>query len=249
MNHLSRRLVRLALGLLLFGVSAGLLIEAGLGTGPWDVFHQGVSGHTGLSVGVVVNITGLLVLALWLPLRERPGFGTFANALLVGLGIDATLALTPTPAGPAVQLPLMLAAVVLNGLATGLYLSARLGAGPRDGLMTGLARVTGRSLRLARTGVEVAVLLLGVVLGGTVGVGTVVYAVAIGPLAQFFLRVLAAPEAVADAGPGPGRDATSDTSADAVPRMDFEDRPRRGILRPWSRRMDRDHEPSSVDAG
>lgn len=241
MHRLSRRLVQLYVGLLLYGASAGLLLRAGLGLDPWDVFHQGVSEHVGLSIGLVVNVTGALVLLLWWPMRERPGLGTISNVLLVGTAIDATLALVPPVTALAAQIPLMLGAVALNGLATGLYISARFGAGPRDGLMTGLSRVSGRSIRLVRTGIEVVVLLAGVALGGTAGVGTVVYAVAIGPLAQFFLRVLATPEAP----PGPG----ADTPPDVRPGMDFEERGRRGILRPWSRRMDRDHEPSSVDAG
>ncbi|WP_228077644.1 YczE/YyaS/YitT family protein [Streptomyces profundus] len=229
MRHLSRRLVRLYAGLLLYGASIALLLRAGLGLDPWNVFHQGVSDHTGLSIGLVITIAGVLVLLLWIPLRERPGLGTLSNAALVGLVMDATLALVPTAEGLPVRIPLLLVAVPLNGFATGLYLSAALGSGPRDGLMTGLSRRTGRSIRRVRTGIELLVLLTGILLGGTAGVGTVVYALAIGPLAQFFLRVLTIP--------------------DASPGMDFEVRRRRGILRPWSRRMDRDREPSSMDAG
>ncbi|WP_233580641.1 membrane protein YczE [Streptomyces triticirhizae] len=249
MRRMSHRLVRLYVGLLLYGASAGLLVRAGLGLDPWDVFHQGVSEHTGLSIGLVVNITGALVLLLWWPMRERPGLGTLSNVLLVGLAIDATMALVPEVEPVAAQAPLMLGAVALNGLATGLYISARFGPGPRDGLMTGLARVTGRSIRLVRTGIEASVLLAGVLLGGTAGVGTVVYALAIGPLAQFFLRVLAPQEDTAEGTAEDTAEEGADTRPGAGSGMDFEDRGRRGILRPWSRRMDRDHEPSSVDAG
>ncbi|SOD64107.1 Uncharacterized membrane protein YczE [Streptomyces zhaozhouensis] len=233
MSRLSRRLVQLYLGLLLYGASAALLLRAGLGLVPWDVFHQGVGERTGLSLGLVVNITGLLLLLLWWPLRERPGLGTVSNVLLVGLSLDATAALVPPVTPLAGQIPLMLGAVALNGLATGLYLSARFGAGPRDGLMTALSRVTGRSVRLVRTSIEIAVLAVGIALGGTAGAGTVVYALAIGPLAQFFLRVLARPAAGGDTGGT----------------MDFEDRGKRGTVRLWSRRVDRDNEPSSADAG
>ncbi|MDT0343764.1 membrane protein YczE [Streptomyces litchfieldiae] len=195
MNRLPRRLVQLYAGLLLYGASAALLVRAGLGLDPWDVFHQGIAEHVGLSIGMVVNITGALVLLLWIPLRERPGLGTLSNVALVGLSMDATLALVPRVGAPLAQIPLLLGAVVLNGVATGLYISARFGAGPRDGLMTALHRVTGRSLRLVRTGIEVTVLTVGVLLGGAAGVGTVVYALAIGPLAQFFLRMFALPPA------------------------------------------------------
>ncbi|WP_067226598.1 YitT family protein [Streptomyces sp. NBRC 109706] len=228
-RQLPRRLVRLYAGLLLYGASAALLLRAGLGLDPWDVFHQGVSEHTAISIGMVSIITGALVLLLWIPLRERPGLGTVSNVVLVGLSMDATLALVPTPGGLAARIPLMLFAVLLNGLATGLYISAAFGSGPRDGLMIGLSRRTGRSIRLVRTSIELVVLLTGILLGGTAGVGTVVYALAIGPLAQYFLRVLTIPDASAG--------------------MDFEVRRQRGILRPWSRRMDRDREPSSMDAG
>ena len=192
-GRLPRRLLQLYAGLLLYGASAALLVRAGLGLGPWDVFHQGVAEGTGLSIGTVAVATGAAVLLLWLPLRQRPGLGTVSNVVLVGVALGAALAAVPPPDALAVRVPLMLAAVVLNGLATGLYIAAGFGPGPRDGLMTGLHRVTGRSLRLVRTAIEVAVLAAGVLLGGTAGAGTVVYALAIGPLAQFFLRRCAMP--------------------------------------------------------
>lgn len=181
------------MGLALYGASAGLMVRADLGLGPWDVLHQGLSERLDLSMGTVAVLVGAFVLLLWVPLRQRPGWGTVNNVLGVGLAMDATLWLTPAPEELAVRIPLMAGAVLLNGIATGLYITARFGPGPRDGLMTGLHQVTGRSIRLVRTAIEVVVLVTGFVLGGSVGAGTVVYALAIGPLAQFFLRVFAIP--------------------------------------------------------
>jgi uncharacterized membrane protein YczE len=187
--RLGRRLLRLYAGLPLYGASCALLVRADLGLGPWDVLHQGISRQTGLTIGTVSIALGALVLLLWIPIRERPGLGTVSNVVLVGLSLDATLALVPPVEAPAVRVPLMAVAVALNGAATGLYISARFGAGPRDGLMTGLHRVTGRSVRVVRTGIEITVLMAGLLLGGTAGVGTVLYAVSIGPLSQLFLRL------------------------------------------------------------
>ncbi|NUS10415.1 MAG: hypothetical protein HOY69_03230 [Streptomyces sp.] len=183
------RLVRLYSGLLLYGVTDALMIRASLGLDPWDVFHQGLSRHTGIGIGNVSILVGAVVLLLWWPIRQRPGLGTVSNVVLIGASIDVTLAVVPPVEALGVRIPLLLAAVLFNGAATGLYIAARFGPGPRDGLMTGLHRRTGRSLRLIRTGIELTVLAVGFVLGGGVGVGTVLYAVAIGPLAQFFLRV------------------------------------------------------------
>jgi uncharacterized membrane protein YczE len=192
--RLTRRLGQLYAGLVLYGASAALLVRAGLGLGPWDVLHQGVSERSGISIGVVSVLVGAVVLLLWVPLRQRPGLGTVSNVFVVGLSMDATLWLTPAAQPLGVRIAVMVGAVVLNGVATGLYISARFGAGPRDGLMTGLHRLTGRSIRLVRTAIEAAVLVTGVALGGSVGAGTVVYALAIGPLSQFFLRVFAVPD-------------------------------------------------------
>ncbi|MDG4533028.1 hypothetical protein [Streptomyces sp. AV19] len=183
------RLVRLYAGLALYGVSAGLQLRAGLGLPPWDVLNQGAARHAGLSIGTASILIGALVLLLWIPLRQRPGLGTVSNVLLIGLTLDATLALVPAPASLWARIPLLALAVTLCGLATGLYISARFGAGPRDGLMTGLHRRTGRSVRLVRTCIELVVLTTGFALGGSIGAGTVLFAVAIGPLAQFFLRL------------------------------------------------------------
>ncbi|MEV1024555.1 hypothetical protein [Streptomyces sp. NPDC050264] len=188
-----RRLVQLYVGLALYGASSALLVEAGLGLEPWGVLHQGLAERTDISIGVVSIIVGAIVLLLWIPLRQRPGLGTVSNVFVVGLAMDGTLAVVPDVHAYGVRVPLMAAAIVLNGIATGLYIAARFGPGPRDGLMTGLHRRTGRSLRLMRTAVEVAVVATGFLLGGTIGAGTVLYALAIGPLAQFFLRVFAVP--------------------------------------------------------
>ena len=194
-NRLGRRLVQLYAGLALYGASSALLVVSGLGLEPWNVLHQGLAELTGLTIGVVSIIVGAAVLLLWIPLRQRPGLGTVSNVFVVGLAMDGTLALVPDAHGLAVRIPLLLAGILLNGAATGLYISANFGPGPRDGLMTGLHRLTGRSIRLMRTAIEVAVVATGFALGGTVGIGTLLYALAIGPLAQLFLRVFAAPSA------------------------------------------------------
>ncbi|HEX5567377.1 MAG TPA: hypothetical protein VFY14_10725 [Streptomyces sp.] len=199
--RLVRRLVRLYAGLVLYGVSLALMVRAGLGLAPWDVFHQGLSEHTGLSIGTVLIITGAVVLLLWLPLRQRLGLGTVSNVVVIGLVMDGVLSLTPEPRALAARAALLTTAIVLNGVATGLYITADFGAGPRDGLMTGLHQVTGRSIRLVRTGIELTVLGTGFLLGGSVGAGTVAYALAIGPLSQVFLRMFAVPT------PGGGRSA------------------------------------------
>jgi uncharacterized membrane protein YczE len=181
-----RRLVQLYAGLVLYGVSDAMLLLAGLGVDPWDVFHQGLSRRLGLGVGTWVIIVGAVVLLLWLPLRQRPGFGTVSNVIVVGVVVDIVMATCPTPHGLVLRTATMVAGVGLNGVATGAYIGAGLGPGPRDGLMTGLA-ARGHSIRLVRTGIEVTVLVTGWILGGTVGVGTVVYALGIGPLAHFFI--------------------------------------------------------------
>lgn len=194
-DRLGRRLIQLYAGLALYGVSSALLVQAGLGLEPWNVLHQGLAERTGLSIGVVLIIVGAVVLLLWIPLRQRPGLGTVSNVFVIGIVMDGTLAVVPEAHAFAVRIPLLLAGIVLNGAATGLYIAARFGAGPRDGLMTGLHRRTGASIRLLRTAIEVAVVATGFALGGSIGVGTVLYALSIGPLAQLFLRVFAVPAA------------------------------------------------------
>jgi uncharacterized membrane protein YczE len=191
---LTRRLLQLLIGLAMYGVSLAMFIRAGLGLDPWDVFHQGLATRTGLSIGTVVVIVSFLVLLLWIPLRQWPGVGTLANAVLVGVFADVGLALIPQFSNLGGQIGMLVGAVLLNGIASACYIGARLGPGPRDGLMTGLARRTGWSVRVSRTGIEVAVLGAGWLLGGSVGVGTVVYALAIGPLVQLLLPRFTVPE-------------------------------------------------------
>jgi uncharacterized membrane protein YczE len=186
-KYLGRRLVQLYAGLVLYGVSMAFMIRAGLGLDPWDVFHQGLAEHTGWSFGVVTMVVGAGVLLLWVPLRQWPGIGTVSNVVVIGLAVDAALAVLAAPHALVVRAGLLAAGVVLNGVATAAYIGAGLGAGPRDGLMTGFVRRTGASVRLVRTGIEVTVLTVGWLLGGTVGLATVVYALSIGPLVHLFL--------------------------------------------------------------
>jgi uncharacterized membrane protein YczE len=184
-----RRLIQLFTGLVLYGISDSMLLLAGLGVDPWDVLHQGLARRTGVPVGTWAIIVGVVVLLLWIPLRQRPGIGTLCNVVVVGAVIDAVLATISPPHSLPVQAAVMVSGVVLNGVATGLYIGAGLGPGPRDGLMTGFA-ARGHSLRLVRTCIEITVLAAGWLLGGTVGVGTVVYALGIGPLAHIFIPLL-----------------------------------------------------------
>lgn len=188
----ARRLAQLYLGLVLYGVSASMLLLAGLGVDPWDVLHQGLSRRLGLGVGTWAIIVSGAVLLLWIPLRQRPGFGTVNNALIVGLVIDLMLAIVPPVRVLPAQIAVMLGGVVLNGIATGLYIGAGLGPGPRDGLMIGMA-ARGHSIRVVRTSIELTVLLTGWLLGGTVGIGTVVYALGIGPIAHVTIPRLRIP--------------------------------------------------------
>ncbi len=176
----------LYVGLVLYGVSIALMLRSNLGLGPWDVLHEGLADRLGLPIGWVVIGLSVVVLLLWIPLKQKPGLGTVSNVVVIGLAVDATLAVLPAPDHLALRWLLLVSGVVLNGVATGMYVGADFGPGARDGLMTGLA-ARGLSIRLARTIVEVTVLVLGFLLGGTVGVGTVLYAVAIGPLAHYFI--------------------------------------------------------------
>lgn len=184
---MTRRLVQLFAGLLLFGISLAFLVRAGLGLAPWDVLHQGLARMTGASVGSMVIAASFVVLLAWIPLREKPGFGTVANAVLVGVALDLTMLVLGDATTWFWRVALLLSGVLLNALATALYIGAMLGPGPRDGLMTGLVRRTGLSVRLVRTSLEVSVLAAGWVLGGTVGLGTVLYALAIGPIVHALL--------------------------------------------------------------
>ena len=183
-GRLVRRLTQLAVGLAVYGVSLAIMIRATLGNAPWDVLHQGMALHLPISIGTAVVVMSLVVLLLWIPLRELPGLGTVANAFAVGLAVDVTLAFLGAPDTLAARGLLMVVGVVLNAWATALYIGSQFGPGPRDGLMTGLHRRTGISIRLVRTALEVTVVVVGWLLGGVVGVGTVLDALAIGPLVQ-----------------------------------------------------------------
>ncbi|MGQ1795738.1 membrane protein YczE [Kocuria oceani] len=186
-RRLPRRLVQLYAGLVLYGITMALFVRAELGVIPWDVLHQGLSRQLGVSMGTVVIAVSLLLLLLWIPLRERPGIGTVSNAVVVGLVLDATLAVLPPVESLPLRVLFVLAGVLLNAVATAAYIGVHLGPGPRDGLMTGLVRRTGGSVLIVRTSIEVTVVLAGWLLGGTVGLATVLYALAIGPLVQVLM--------------------------------------------------------------
>ncbi|WP_420176771.1 YczE/YyaS/YitT family protein [Luteococcus sp. OSA5] len=187
-GRLSRRVTQLVLGLMVFGASIALVLRSGLGMAPWDVLHVGLAQHVPLTIGTVTILVGAVVLLLWIPLRQWPGLGTVLNIFLVGLALDLTLFLLPDSLGSlGWRILALLAGVVLNGIAGALYIGSQLGPGPRDGLMTSLSALTGQRVGVIRTLIEVTVLVLGWFLGGPVGLGTVVYAVLVGPVVQVFL--------------------------------------------------------------
>ncbi|WP_243716008.1 YczE/YyaS/YitT family protein [Actinomadura darangshiensis] len=202
MALMARRLVQLYVGLALYGLGIALQVSSGLGNDPWDVFHQGLSRRLGLSIGAWIIIAGVLVMLAWIPLRQRPGIGTISNVVLVGVFADLFLWLLPDPGALAARWAYLVAAVLVGGFATGCYIGAGLGPGPRDGLMTGLA-ARGRSIRVVRTAIELTVLAAGWLLGGTVGIGTLLYAVAIGPLTHALLPVLTIKRPAAEPAPEP----------------------------------------------
>jgi hypothetical protein len=187
LRRMTRRLIQLFFGLALYGFSTALMLRAGLGLNPWDVFHQGLAARSGWSMGSVIIAVGVFVMLLWIPLRQRPGFGTLANLVFVGISANAALAVLPAAQGLALQIAFLIAGIVLNAVATGAYIGAGMGPGPRDGLMTGLVRRTGWPVRTVRTGIELTVVAVGWLLGGTLGAGTLIYALAVGPLVQVFL--------------------------------------------------------------
>jgi uncharacterized membrane protein YczE len=186
------RLPRLLGGLVLFGVGIGLMVQADFGLAPWSVLDQGIAERTDLAIGTVTILMGVVILLLWIPLRERPGLGTLANVLIIGLVLDATVALVDAPEGMGARIALLVIGVFLFGPGSGLYIGAGLGPGPRDGLMTGLTR-NGRSVRVVRTCIELGVLAVGALLGGTVGIGTILFAVTVGPNVHVFLDHMTLP--------------------------------------------------------
>ncbi len=214
MADMVNRLARLLFGLSLYGFTMAMMVESTLGLDPWDVFHEGLAQHLPLTFGQVVILVGAIVLLLWIPLRQMPGIGTVFNVIVIGLAADAGIAVISQPDNLWLRALLLVGGVVGNGLAGAIYIGAQLGPGPRDGLWLGLVRRTGRSVRFWRTVIEVGVLAVGFLLGGTVGVGTVLYALTIGPIVQFFL-----PHMQARASDGPGQPHWSGTIR------------RRGVLR------------------
>ncbi|HPV79589.1 MAG TPA: hypothetical protein PLK64_07310 [Dermatophilaceae bacterium] len=190
---MTRRLIQLYAGLVTFAFGEALILEAGLGVIPWDVFQQGLVNHWGLTMGTWSIIVAVAVLLLWIPLRQRPGIGTVSNAIVIGAALDPMLRAIEAPESLGWRAAYLVAGILINGVATAAYIGARLGPGPRDGLMTGLVRLTGRSVRLVRTGLEVTVVLIGWALGGNLGLGTVLFAVSIGPVVHVFLPKLTVP--------------------------------------------------------
>jgi uncharacterized membrane protein YczE len=201
----ARRITQLVVGLFLYGIGLALMVRAGIGVAPWDVLSQGIAHRSGLPFGLVTNILGALVLLLWIPIKVRVGVGTVANVLLLGTSAQLGLNVIPQQSVPGVQALVFAGGLVLVAVATGLYIGARLGPGPRDGLMTGLHRRTGRPIWMVRTGIEVAVLLIGVLLGGQFGVGTIAFAMLIGPMVGVTIPLFRIPEASRPHGSDPTR--------------------------------------------
>lgn len=211
-EKLTRRILQLLAGLLMYGLGISMIVHGALGTAPWDVLTLGIITHVPLSFGVVTVIVSGVVLLCWIPIRERPGIGTVLNALLVGPAADLGLLVFPATDALWARILYMLLGVVVIGAATGLYIGSRFGPGPRDGLMTGLHRVTGLPIWVVRTGLEVSVVLIGWLLGGIVGIGTVVFALSIGPLCQLFLRIFNVPLARDAVAPEPFDEADASSS-------------------------------------
>lgn len=202
-RRLARRLVQLYAGLALYGVSMAFFVQGHLGVMPWDVLHQGLARFVDVSLGTMTIGVGALVLLAWIPLRQRPGLGTVSNVVVIGLVVDAALAVLPAPGPLAARAAFVVAGIVLNAVATAAYIGARLGPGPRDGLMTGIVARTGWPTRWVRTSIEVGVVLAGWALGGTLGVATVVYALAVGPLVHPLLPRLTVPPTAHEVPPTP----------------------------------------------
>lgn len=213
----TERIARCVAGLTLFGFGITLLLRAELGAAPWDVFHTGINELTGIPTGTVIIITGVALLLLWIPLRERPGLGTVLNATVIGAVVDLTLPLVPEVERLAIRIPLLAAGLLAVAIGSGAYIGAGLGPGPRDGLMTGLAKrsLAGRpiSIRVARTAVELTVLAVGIGLGGAIGIGTAAFAFGIGPLVQLFLPRFSMSDAVTSSPPKDGVDVPATGSA------------------------------------
>jgi uncharacterized membrane protein YczE len=203
-RQLTARVPRLLVGLVLFGIGIAIMVVANLGLSPWEVLHQGISRNTGIPIGTVGIITGVLVLVLWIPLKERIGIGTILNVILIGIVVDLTLWVMPEAIDETwLRWAMMLGGTVVIAFGSGLYIGAGLGPGPRDGLMMGLQR-KGINVGVARIGIEVSVLVIGWLMGGTVGVGTLVFAFGVGPLVAVFLPRLSLPPLYDYNDPDPG---------------------------------------------
>ncbi|MFB7250778.1 YitT family protein [Microbacterium sp. NPDC056234] len=200
-RRMPRRIAQLLVGLFLYGIGIAFIVRGEIGAAPWDVLTQGIANHIPLSFGVITILTSVVVLLLWIPIRQKPGIGTLLNALLVGPAADIGLALIPTGQDLWVRISFFVIGLVVLSAATGLYIGAHFGPGPRDGLMTGLHRVTGWRIWIVRTALEVTVVLIGWLLGGNVGIGTLAFALLVGPLCQYFMRVFAIRLPVRDAAP------------------------------------------------
>jgi uncharacterized membrane protein YczE len=194
-GRLVRRLVQLYAGLVLYGFSIALMVRSHLGLAPWDVLHSGLTKHVPIDIGQALVIVSFVVMLAWIPLREMPGLGTISNAIVIGVSTDLFLMVLSRPDAMGLRVTLLVAGIVLQGVATAAYIGAQFGRGPRDGLMTGLSRRTGRSLRLVRTLMELTVVAIGLLLGGVAGLGTILYAVSIGPLSQALLPAFLVPTA------------------------------------------------------
>ncbi|MEU8831511.1 hypothetical protein [Streptomyces sp900116325] len=222
-EHLRRRLPQLFVGLALYGFSLSLTVRASLGVNPWSVLNEGLEQHTSLSFGTITGAVGVLVLLLWIPLRQRPTFGTVANIVVLAGSSDLGLLLIPENLGFPARVGLLVGGVFLNGLSVAVYVGARFGPGPRDGLMTGVSAATGHSIRLVRTLIEITVLGVGWLLGGSVGVGTVLYALAVGPTTQVFMSWFAY-RSTAERTPAEARSGRATPTAPVKPERDARKR-------------------------
>jgi len=193
---MTRRIAQLLVGLFFYGIAIALMVHAGIGVAPWDVLTQGIAHQTGLPFGILTNIIGIGVLLLWIPIKQKPGIGTVLNVLLIGPSAELGLALIPAPEGILLQVAYFAGGLALLAIATGLYIGARFGPGPRDGLMTGIHRRFGWKIWIVRTAIEVTVLTVGWILGGNVGLGTLAFALLIGPMVNVTLPLLLVPAAL-----------------------------------------------------
>jgi uncharacterized membrane protein YczE len=215
---MTRRVLQLLVGLFLYGMGIAMILRGAIGVAPWDVLSQGIDNHTGLGFGLITVLMSGVVLLFWIPIRQKPGVGTVLNALLVGPSADVGLWLIPEGLDLWLRIVLFAAGLLVLAIATGLYIGANFGPGPRDGLMTGLHRRTGQKIWVVRTGIELVVLVIGWILGGNVGVGTVLFAVLVGPLCNWTMPLFAIPR-TANRG-GPAEQLLEGTATPSTPVLD-----------------------------